>query len=162
MAIGTDAAIDFFNADTTSLEETGGSAAVTGGSFSLFDGTDIDNWTNTDDAREAHIVLQMDSAGTPDPNSVVNLYARAMNFTDIPGTTDTNDAEIPDANNRHIYIGTFPVNDVTTEQFIPLDIHLPNWESQAVYQFGIENQTGQTIAAGWGLHIRAKTTGPHA
>ena len=162
MAISTDAAIDFFNADTTALEESGGSASVSDGAFSLFDGTDIDNWTNADDASKATIWLQMDSAGTPAVNSGCVLVARGMNFTDIPGTTDTNDGDIPTAIFVHIPIGFFPVKNVTGEQFIPIEVFLPNWETQSIYQFGIWNQTGASIGAGWGFHIRAKATGPHA
>ncbi len=161
MAIGAESGIEFHGA-VTELQESGGSVAVADLAFSAGT-TDIDQWTNTDDAPWAAMTLQIDwNTNPPDVGTFVNLYGRAMNYTDIPGTTDTNDADVPDANFPHIFLGSFPVNDVVTEQFITIDIRLPNWESQTVWEFYIENRTGETCEAAWGLHIRPKALGPHA
>ena len=74
----------------------------------------------------------------------------------------TNDQDVPDANYQNVYVGSFPINDVITNQYIPIDISLPNTVSQQVYEFYIENQTGQTIQASWTLKVTPKTLGPHA
>ncbi len=163
MTIGPEALVDFFNANTTELEETGGSAGVADNAYSLFDATDMDDYTHADDSPFIIVWLQMNSAGTPAVGSGVNLKGRVMNVTDVPGTTDTNDSPIPTAAYPFIHLGRFPVKDTTSEQFVPIEVYLPNTEPGTVWQLGIHNDgTGSAIDAGWGLHVRAKTGGPHA
>lgn len=163
MTIGANALIDFYNANTTQLEETGGSAAVVDDGYSLFDATDMDDYTHADDSPFIIVWLQMNSGGTPAVGSGVNLKGRIMNVTDVPGTTDTNDSPIPTANYPAIHLGRFLVKDTTNEQFIPLEVYLPNTEAGTVWQFGVHvDNNGAGIDAGWGLHVRAKTGGPHA
>ncbi len=162
MAIGTNALVDFWNAGTTNLEETGGSALVTDGSFSLFDATDLDDYTHTDDSPWITGWFQVDSAGTPDDNSGVVLYGRIMNATDIPDTTDTNDSPIPTATFQLMPLTFIPVKGITTEHFVPFEAYLPNTEPGTVWQFGFQNKTGASINAGWSVHVRAKSRGPQA
>jgi hypothetical protein len=151
MAISTDAAIEFFGTQDTIGSST---SAVADAAFSV--SGDIVNWTNDDDAPQASVILLADYTTAPDANSAINLYVRLI---DIQGT---NDADIPDANFQHVYVGSFPVNDVTTAQYIPITIALPNTKTSQVYQFYIENQTGQSLPAGWDLYVTPKTIGPHA
>ncbi len=151
MAIGADTAVEFFGTQDA-LDSTSGTVADT--VFSV--AGDLNTWTNDDDAPMASITAELDWATAPAVNSVVNLYAAAQDVV------STSDGEVPDANHRHIYIGTFPINDVTTPQFITIDVALPNYKTSSVYQFYIENQTGQTIQAGWDIHVTPKTIGPHA
>ncbi len=151
MAIGTDAAIEFFGTKD-SLDDTSGSVAD--GAFSV--ASDVLEWTNDDDAPMAAIILEATYASAPDANSSVNLFARPMNIV------STSDSDVPDANFGHVYVGTFPLNDVTSAQFITIDIRLPNTKTSQSYIFYIENNGGQTISAGWDLHIVPKTIGPHA
>lgn len=155
MAIGTDAAIEFFGSKTLLGSTT---SAVTNDSFS--DGTnDLDAWTNTDDAPQATLALEFTTATTGDANSVINVYARVMNV----GSADTEDSEVPDANFQQTYLGSFLHNNPATgEQAASIVVSLPNVSSQQVFEFYIENKTGQTISAGWELTIRPKTLGPHA
>jgi hypothetical protein len=155
MAIGTDAAIEFFGSKTLLGSTT---STVLNDAFS--DGTnDLDAWTNADDAPQATLALEFTTATTGDANSVLNLYARVMNV----GSADTEDSETPDANFQHTYLGSFPHNNPATgEQAVSIVVSLPNVSSQQVYEFFIENKTGQTISAGWELTIRPKTLGPHA
>jgi len=151
MAIGTDAAIDFFGTQDTLGTS---SADVTDGSFSI--AGDLSTWPNDDDAPQASVILEVNYSVAPTANTAVLFYARLLNIE------STNDAEIPDANNQHIFLGKFSVNDVTTAQFIPIIVSLPNNNTAQDYEFYVENQTGQTMPAGWDIHITPKTIGPHA
>ena len=151
MSVSTDAAIEFFGTQKT---ETGTTATVADGAYSITG--DIVQFTNTYDAPQAAVVAMLDWSVAPDANSSVNLYVRLINID------STNDQDVPDANFQHVYVGSFPINDVTTNQYIAIDISLPNTASQQVYEFYIENQTGQTIQANWTLKVTPKTLGPHA
>jgi hypothetical protein len=151
MAISTDAAIEFFGTQDTLGTS---SATVADAAFSI--AGDLSTWTNDDDAPQASVAMLVDYAVAPDANSAINLYLRPLNIQ------STNDQEIPDANFLHTYVGSFPVNDVTTNQYIQIIIDLPNNVTSQQYEFYIENQTGQTIQAGWDLYVTPKTIGPHA
>lgn len=151
MTISTDSAVEFFGTQDTLGTS---SAAVADAAFSI--ASDLSTWTNDDDALRASVTALIDYAVAPDVNSVVNLYLRLLN------TRGTNDSEIPDANFTHTYVGSLPVNDVTTNQYVTIDISLPNSKSSQEYEFYIENQTGQTIQAGWDLYVTPKAIGPHA
>jgi len=152
MTIGTDSAIDFFG--TQDALDDGSTSAIVDAAFSV--AADITAWTNDDDAPMASIVAFFDWAVAPDANSVVNVYVRLMNID------STNDAETPDANYTHTYLGSLPINDVTTNQYIAIDVSLPNTVTSQVYEFYFENKTGQTIQASWTCKITPKTIGPHA
>ncbi len=151
MAISTDAAIEFFGTQSD-LDST--SAAVSDAAFSI--ATDLITFTNSDDAPEAMAILLVNYSVSPDVNSSINLYLRPLNIV------STNDAEVPDANFQHVYVGRFPVNDVTTAQYIPIEIKLPNIVTAQEYEVYIENQTGQSMPTGWIIYITPKTIGPHA
>jgi len=151
MAIGTDSAVEFFGTQDTLGTS---SATVADAAFSI--AGDLSTWTNDDDAPMASVTALIDYAVAPDVNTSVNLYVRLLN------TQSTNDSEIPDANYQHKFVGSFPVNDVTTNQYITIDIGLPNGKTSQEYEFYIENRTGQTIQAGWDIYVTPKTIGPHA
>lgn len=149
MTISTNAAIEFFGTQDTI---TGSGATVADGAFGAAGTT----WTNDDDARYASIILSASYTTAPDANSSVNLYLRLLNIQ------STNDQDVPDANFQHVYVGSFPLNDVTTQQYIPIDIILPNQKSSQEYNFYIENNGGQTMDSDWNLYITPKAIGPHA
>lgn len=151
MAISTGNVIHFFGTQDA-LDDTSG--AVADNAFSV--AGDLLTWTNDDDAPMASLVLEANYSVAPDANSYVALYAQLLNIS------STNDGDVPDANNQHVYLGSFPVNDVTTAQYIPIDVSLPNQYTSQQYQFFIENQTGQSIPAGWDLSVTPKTVGAHA
>ena len=151
MTISTDAAIEFFGTQDTLGTS---SAAVSDNSFSV--AGDLSTWTNDDDAPQASIVLLVNYSVAPDANSVINLYLRPLNIQ------STNDQPVPDSNFQHTYVGSFPVNDVTTAQYINLQISLTNNATSQQYEFYVENQTGQTMPAGWDIYVTPKTIGPHA
>tara|TARA_R110000772_G_scaffold235182_2_gene346778 strand:- start:3771 stop:4232 length:462 start_codon:yes stop_codon:yes gene_type:complete len=153
MAIGTDATIEFFG---TLDDLDSASAAVANDAFSI--STDVVTpWTNDDDAPLATMVFIGTWTSAPTANTVVNLYARLLNVADT-----TKDQDVPDSNFGHAYLGSFPLNDVTTEQIIAIQIALPNVKSSTEYEFYIENRSGQTIDSGWSLQITPKTLGPSA
>lgn len=149
MAISTDAAIEFFGTQDTI---TGSGGTVADAAF----GAAATTWTNDDDARYASIILDCSFTTAPDANSSVNLYLRLLNIQ------STNDQDVPDANFPHVYVGSFPLNDVTTQQWCPIDIILPNTKTSQEYNFYIENKGGQTMDSDWDLHITPKAIGPHA
>lgn len=151
MAIGTDSAIEFFGTQD-SLDSS--SAAVTSTSFSV--AGDLIDWTNDDDAPQASVVLEATFPVAPDANSSVALFGR---LADIQSTNDQDD---PTANYQHVFLGSFPVKDVTSAQFIPIVISLPNNATSQIYRFFIQNNAGQTISAGWDIHVTPKAIGPHA
>lgn len=149
MAIGTDDAIDKFGSQSTI---TGSGGTVADGAI----GAAATTWTNTDDAPIASIILDCSYTTAPDANSTVTLYLRLINIE------STNDQDVPDANFPHVRAGVFPLNDVTTQQWCPIDIVLPNTKTSQEYNFYIENNGGQTMDSDWDLHITPKTRGPHA
>lgn len=151
MAISTGAAIEFFGTQDTLGTS---SAAVANNAFSI--AGDLSTWTNDDDAIMASVVLTCNFSVAPTANSSVNLYARLL---DISGT---NDATVPDANFQQVYVGSFPLNDSTVAQYIPIDIGLPNTYTSQQYEFYVENKSGQSLPAGWDLLITPKAIGAHA
>lgn len=151
MTIGTDSAIHFFGTQDTLGTS---SAQVTDDSFSI--AGDLSTWTNDDDAPMASVTALIDYAVSPDVSTVVNLYVRLLNVQ------STNDADVPDSNFTHVFVGSFPINNVTTNQYITIDINLPNGKTSQEYEFYIENKTGQTIQAGWDIFVTPRTIGPHA
>ena len=152
MAIGTDSAVEFFGTQDTVTD--GSTSLILDAAFSVAD--DISAWTNDDDAPMAAAVLFVDYALAPDGGSGITLFARLMNID------STNDQDTPDANFLHRFMGVFPVNNVTTNQYSSIDIDLPNTVTSQVYEFYIQNNTGQSIQANWTLKMTPKTIGPHA
>ena len=151
MAISTDAAVEFFGTQDTLNDTT---ASVADAAFSV--AGDVVSWTNDDDAPQASITLLANFSVAPDTNSSINLYAKLDN---IEGT---NDQDVPDSNFQHTYLGSFPLNNVTTAQYINIGISLPNTKTSQEYIFYIENKSGQSLPLGWDLFITPKTLGPHA
>lgn len=149
MAISTDSLIEFFGTQDTI---TGSGGTVADGAF----GAAATTWTNDDDAPMASIVLDCSFTTAPTANTSVNLYLRPLNIQ------STNDQDVPDANFQHVYAGSFPLNDVTTQQWCQIIITLPNNAASQQYNFYIENNGGQTMDSDWDLHITPKTYGPHA
>ena len=155
MAIGADSLIDFFG--TQDSVDDGGTSAITDGSFSV--AADVATWTNDDDAPNAVFVLRCQWGTAPTDGSVINLYGRKLNVQ------STNDSPIPSANNLDQYIGTFTVDgDVATATdayHVTNWLVLPNHVTSQQYDFYLENQSGQTISAGWAMWITPATKGPH-
>ena len=151
MAITTDAAVHVFGTQDT-LGTT--SAAVADDAFSI--AGDLSTWTNDDDAPQASVILLANFSVAPTANTAINLYLRPLNVQ------STNDGDVPDANFQHMYAGSFPLNDVTTAQYILIDVALPNTKTSQEYEFYVENKSGQSLPAGWDIYVTPKTIAPHA
>jgi hypothetical protein len=151
MAISAGAVVEYFGTQDTLGTS---SAAVSDSAFSV--AGDLSTWVNDDDAAFASVTLEATFSVAPTAYSAVNLYLRPL---DVEAT---NDADVPDANFNHIYAGSFPLNDVTSAQYISIDINLPNTKTSQNYEFYIENKAGQTLSAGWDIHVTPKAFGPHA
>ena len=151
MAISTDDGIEKFGTQDT---VTSSSSSVADAAFSV--AADVSTWTNDDDAPAAAVVFSGTYSTAPDANSSVDLLARLMNID------STNDALEPDANNTHVWLGSFPLDDTTSAQYVPIDVPLPNTKSSQEYDFYIQNNGGQTLSSSWTLKVTPKTLGPHA
>ncbi len=151
MAITTDAAIEVYGTQDTLGTS---SAAVADDAFSI--AGDLSTWTNDDDALTASVTLLANFSVAPTVNTVINLYLRLLNVQ------STNDADVPDGNFLHKYVASFPLNDVTTAQYITLDIALPNGKTSQEYEFYVENKSAQSLPAGWDIFVTPKAIAPHA
>ncbi len=150
MAITTDDAIDKFGT-SSDLDNT--SSAVTDDSFSV--SADLLSFTNTDDTREARILLKATYSVAPSTNSTVDLYAQLI---DIDGT---NDSPVPSDNFQHVLMGSFPLDAVTILQVVPIPVSLLNFKTSQIHQLYIKNNAGQTLSAGWTVIITPIAIGPH-
>ncbi len=151
MAISTGSAIEFFGTQDTLGTS---SAAVADAAFSV--AGDLSTWTNDDDAVSASVTLLANFSVAPTANTSVNLYLRLLDVQ------STNDGTVPDANFQHTYVGSFPLNDSTVAQYITIDVGLPNSVTSQQYEFYVENQSGQSLPAGWDIYVTPKAIGPHA
>lgn len=151
MAISTGAEIDFFGTQDT---VTGTTSAVANNGFSAT--ADINQWTNDDDARVASVTFTGTFAVAPTLGTYVNLYARLMN---VDGTSD---APVPSASFLHYCLGSFPVDGIATSQVVTIEVPLPNAYTSQVYEFYIENKSGQSLNSGWTMKVTPKAAGPHA
>jgi len=151
MAIGSDSAIEFFGTQDTLGTS---SSAVANNAFSV--AADLSTWVNDDDAPTASVTLLANFSGPLDVSSSITLYLRLLNIQ------STNDQDVPDANFQHVQVGSFPLNNVTTAQYIPIQIDLPNNYTSQSYEFYVENKSGQSLPAGWDIYVTPKAFGPHA
>jgi len=151
MAIEVDDRIDKFG---TQAALGTSSSAVADGAFSI--ASDTSTITISSDVDQASVVLEADGAAALDAGAEVDLFFQPLNIQ------STNDAEVPSANFPHVFMGTFPLKDIATNQFSPIDISLRNVKSGQEYIPFIRNRTGQSIDAAWDLHYTDKTAGPKA
>jgi len=78
----------------------------------------------------------------------IDLFMRPLN------RDSTNDSPEPSASFEHTYLGTFPVDDVTTTQYLALDnIEIPYGD----FSFYIRNGTNQTLSTSYVLDLIAIT-----
>ena len=152
MAIGTDDTIVKFG----TLDDLDSSAAsVASAAFSV--AGDLATWTNDDDAPMAVVVGLFTFGTAPTARSAINLFARPLNIADT-----SKDQPVPTTDQPITYLGSFVLDNVTSEQVIAIDVSLPLVKSSQEFEFYIENQGGQTLSSGWSLQITPKTYGPAA
>lgn len=103
---------------------------------------------------DAEFVLSVTFATAPTENSVITLLARPIN---IDGTGD---AEVPEngaTTFKGQYVGSFTLNNITTTQYARLVAYdVPPTADYFIWN----NNTGQTISAGWTLKVRPRTYKP--
>ena len=126
--------------------------AVSNGAFST--AASVNQWTNTDDAPGAVFVGKFNYSSAPTANGTVELYARLLNIQ------STNDMTAPDSNFQQVFLGSFPLNDATGNQYSVLEADLLNTKSNQVYEFYLYNNAGQTLSSSWQLWVTPKTVGP--
>ena len=154
MAITTDDAIDKLGTQDEIINIAG--AAVTDGAFS--DSGDLTQWTNDDDAPLALFAYDFTMASSPDAGSTVDLYVRVMNVSDT-----TQDSNVPSATFQHKHLGSMPMDSAGTAQLGVIGpVKLPNLVTSQVYDFYLENNSGQSINTGSTVDIIPLTYGPHA
>ena len=150
MTIGTDATIGVEGTQDTLGTS---SAAVADAGFSI--AGDLSTWINDDDALGGFLILLANFAVAPDANSSINVFIRPLN---IQGT---NDAEVPDANMQQGYIGSFSLNDVTTAQYPWIAFTIPFFKTSGEFEFYLENDSGQSLPAGWDIYVTPTAPAPH-
>jgi len=105
--------------------------------------------TDTLDYRDAKLVLKCTIPVATVVSAKIHKYARRKN---VQGT---NHGSIPSANYRKDRIGSFIPNTGTAQQYIVENVYDMPKEAD----IWIENDSGQTISAGWELWIEPLTDG---
>ncbi len=150
MTIGTSDAIVKYGTPKT-LEASG--ASVANNTIAQADDANYSIAADGAYAPDAEFVLAVTFGVAPTQNTLIDLYAQAL---DIDGTSD---AQAPTTTYRQTYIGSFVVNNTTSQQFLKLLAYdVP--PSAAYYLHN--NGTGQTMSAGWTLKVTPRTIGPAA
>jgi len=103
---------------------------------------------------DAEFVLSLAFGTAPTENSTIVLLARPL---DVDSTSDTEIPENGATTFKGQYVGTFVLNNVTTTQYVRLVAYdLPPLADYYIWN----NNTGQTISAGWTLKVRPRTYKP--
>lgn len=101
---------------------------------------------------DAEFQIAVTYATAPTVNKTLDLYAQELNFD------GTNDEQTPTATYKKRYICSFVVDAVTTIQYINSGL-VRNVPREAFY-FLHNNDTGQTISAGWTGKVIPRSLGP--
>ena len=150
MTIGTNDLI--VKLGTTKVLEANG-ASIVNNAMGQADDAAYDFAVDGSYAPNAEFVLAATFAVAPTQNTPIDLYAQEL---DIDGV---NDAQAPTVTYKQRYVGSFVVNNVTTQQFLKLRAYdIPHNASYYLHN----NATGQTLAAGWTLKVTPHTYGPAA
>ena len=126
---------------------------VVSAGVSLTDGT-VGTGTQTTLSSSAafaslFIIMQI-TASTTVAGALIHVYRRDLNGG------GSFDVEPPSANNKQVYVGSFQVPvGVALDTDIKLKIPVPPLDGDCT--FYIQNDTAQTISAGWTLQTDAKT-----
>ena len=120
--------------------------------------SDIDLWTNDDDAPMVAFVFNGTYSAVPD-TGVLEFYCT---LHDIEGTNDEPDM---DASNPGFFLGSITPDQVTTSQHKAAGpFALPVTKSSQVYRFHLvnrQNDAAHDISSGWSLWVTPVSYGPH-
>jgi len=139
MALATGSAIAVYDTAVTAISDASAIAAAG------FNAGTITAVTNT--APLANAVLNVTMALAPVAGDAFHLYRRDLNISGI------NDATVPSAGYKNIYVGSFPLALVITQQFISL----PDIPLSGDQEFYIENDSGQSTSGTTVLTITPKS-----
>jgi len=160
MAIGTDSTIRFWG---TQDEVTSSAGTLANDTVSA--NTDIDAWTNDDDAPNATATLKYQFDTTMPTAGSIDLYCVLEN---VQSTNDEPDPDVADDDYSKRYLGSFTINKASNgspdvDYYDSIEIELPAGiaSSQDMHFFIFNNGTSQTIGTGWQLWITPWTYGPH-
>ncbi len=131
---------------TKTLEVSG--ATITNNSIVQADDATYDVSADGAGFPDALFVAALTFSVAPTENTIVSVYARPL---DIDGTLDT---DAPEATRPTRFIGSFVVNNVTTQQlheFLAQD--LPRKAEYYLHN----NATGQSVSSGWTLKVTPRT-----
>lgn len=157
MAFPSNTAVQRFDGATEQqlVTAAGGTSAVTSGSFSA--AADIQTWTNSLNALIAGMMLEVPFTGAPASGDTIVLYGRRLNINGAG-----NHEPQPDANYKHVQLGHFAPDPVAATQRLGLlngVLPLDNLVSSQDWEFYFENQTGQSMPAGWVAKITPSGVG---
>lgn len=97
---------------------------------------------------DGDFALSIIFATAPLEGSSLTLYARPL------GIDGANNGEVPETTRPTLFIGSFIVNDVITQQYILLTARdLPRKADYYIHNLG----TGQTVSAGWTLKVTPRS-----
>ena len=152
MAISTNDAIHKFGTQTDISGTATALVATT--ALSIINVTTGSNaWTNSDDAPMASVTLGVTFSVAPVAGDSIHLYLRPLN------NVSTNDANVPTAAFQDMYVASFPLLAGTAAQWITRTISLPNSYTSQVYEFYFENDTLQSVSAGWSINVTPMAVG---
>ena len=141
MAISSGAALYEYGTQVTAISDTSAIADT------AFNAGTITALVQTDCCPLGDAVLNVTMAVAPAAGAAFHLYRRDMN---IDGT---NDSTAPDANFKSTYIGSFPLDLVTSAQYISLT-DIPLTVDQEFY---LENDAGQATSGTTVLKVTPKS-----
>ena len=160
MTIASKDAIYKFGTQTQLTVASPGSVA--NGAYSA--ASDVNDWTNTDDAPLASFVLVVqDLSAAATAGDSIGLYCKQLNIVNSTG-----DHQGPNSNLGTHYMGSFQVDAVdpgaTDDNYTLGPVALPVIKSQQEFEFYIKNDltTVSIDAADWELWITPMTMGPKA
>ena len=141
MSITTGALLYEYGTQATVISDT---SAITNTSFNAGTTTAL---TQTDYCPTGDVVLNVTMAVAPSAGASFLVYRRDINID------STNDAPVPDASFKSIFVGAIYVDLVTTAQYLSL----PNIPLTIDQEFYIENDTGQSTSGTTVLKVTPKT-----
>ena len=157
MAIETGDAIAKFG---TADEITVASPSAIDGNDGISTTSDINEWTDDDDALTYVVVFKGTYAAVPD-SGTLDLYV-TLNEVD----TSTGDEPTMDSAFDGIYLGSRTPDAVTSEQNLVFGpFQLPKTKTSQPYQFYFKNAQGDAahdISSGWSAWIIPQTAGAHS
>lgn len=131
---------------TKTLEANG--AAISNNTVAQADDATYDQVADGGGFAFADFALSFTFGTAPTENAVLAIYARPL---DIDGTSD---AEVPETTRPTFFVGSIPVNNVTTAQFgFLMERKVPPKAAYYVHNLA----TGQTVSAGWTLKVTPRS-----